>query len=73
LISVKYSDAVSNNFENSVIRDEANNRIVYRNYFFPSLIYIGSNVSLIASDSNIQDEKEAFRIQKHSSEWYERL
>jgi len=73
LLSVKYSDAISTDFENSIISDADNNKILYRNYFFPSLIYVGSNVSLIAPAQKDIDEKESFRIQKHSSEWYERL
>lgn len=73
LLSVKYSDQISAGFENAFIADDNNNRIFYRNYFYPTLIYVGNNVSMIAPLQKDIDEKESFRVQKHSSEWYERL
>ena len=57
LLSIKYRDLISAGFDNCIIADDLNNRIVYRNHFDPSLIYIGSNVSLIAPLQKDIDEK----------------
>lgn len=73
LLSIKYNETISNNLENSIIVDFDNNRIVYRTYFYPSLIYVGNNVPQMTSLLKKSDESKMFRIQKHSSEWYERL
>ncbi len=73
LLSIKYSELISTDFENSVIVDADKNKIFYRDYFYPSLIYVGNNISLIAPMQKSLNENEMSRIQRHSSKWYESL
>ena len=73
LLSIKYSESLSNKLESSIVVDSDNNRIFYSNYFYPTLIYIGNNVQQIKPMLKKSTESKIFRIQKHLSAWYERL
>jgi hypothetical protein len=75
LLSIKYNETISkesgdNNYK---IKDADNNKIIVKNYFYPSLLYVGNNIGMIANLQKASTEKEAFLTQKHSSEWYHHL
>ena len=75
LLSIKYNETLSKESgDNSYnIKDEENNKIIVKNYFYPSLLYVGNNIGMISNLQKTSTEKEAFLTQKHSSEWYHHL
>ena len=59
--------------EDYTIHDEKNNKVQFRNYFFPSVLYVGNNIEMITSAVKTSNEKNIYLNQKHSSEWYNHL
>ena len=75
LLSIKYNETLSKESGDNIynIKDEENNKIIVKNYFYPSLLYVGNNIGMISNLQKTSTEKEAFLTQKHSSEWYHHL
>jgi hypothetical protein len=54
VLSIQYNEGINiNNIEDIVITDRMNNKIVYKNFFYPSLLYIGYNIIGQQTEANI--------------------
>jgi hypothetical protein len=75
LLAIKYNEIISKEEvdKSFTIQDEENNKLIFKNYFYPSLLYIGNNTNEIISMMKNSSDKESFLTQKHSSDWYHHL
>ena len=74
-MAIKYNEIISKEEvdKSFTIQDEENNKLIFKNYFYPSLLYIGNNTNEIISMMKNSSDKESFLTQKHSSDWYHHL
>lgn len=73
LLSIKYSEAINpNTIENIIVCDESNNRLMYKNFFYPSLLFTASFVQEFKYNEKQQSSSSA-KLQEHSKSWYLKL
>ncbi len=74
ILALKYTEELaSRDIRDYLIIDDNQNKIVYKNNFYPSLNYISSNIQALENLRIASLEKVSTMSQRHSSKWFDRL